>query len=84
MFFQLLLSSFNCYRILHINFGIDIVSLPICVTMGLPRRAGACSRRNKGFTPTKRREMNPRPTEIRNIRGDLFARGHSMNAPTTL
>ena len=44
-----------------------LFSLPICVIMGVYRRAGACSRRNERFgataaprhRPTKRRELCP-------------------------
>ena len=39
-----------------------LFSLPICVIMGLHRRAGACSRRNERLESKKAAGVNPRPT----------------------
>ncbi|MBR4852907.1 MAG: hypothetical protein IKV01_04805, partial [Clostridia bacterium] len=38
-------------------------SLPICVIMGLHRRAGACSRRKERLESKKAAGVNPRPTK---------------------
>ena len=40
-----------------------LFSLPICVIMGLHRRAGACSRRNERLESKKAAGVNPRPTK---------------------
>ena len=44
------------------SFGRELFSLPICVIMGLHRRAGACSRRNERLESKKAAGVNPRPT----------------------
>ena len=41
----------------------NLFSLPICVIMGLHRRAGACSRRNERLESKKAAGVNPRPTK---------------------
>ena len=40
-----------------------LFSLPICVIMGLYRRAGACSRRNERLESKKAVGVNPHPTK---------------------
>ena len=40
-----------------------LFSLPICVIMGLHRRAGACSRRDERLESKKAAGVNPRPTK---------------------